>query len=313
MVPFAHASDGGGSIRIPASCCGLVGLKPSQGRISSGPLRDESGLGVEHCVSRTVRDTAALLDATCGPGIGDTVIAPRPGRSYLSEVGVDPGSLKIGVLDHNPRGGHTDAACTQAAQDAAILLESLGHRVDQQWPAALNDDRIGSQFAALWSTNMAISRHRFELQLGRPLTEDEFEPMNRAQADFAAKFGALDYALALAATTQFRRAVQGWWASGWDLLLTPTLAEVPLPIGTIVNNADNPMAPLARAGIFVPFTPPYNMSGQPAISLPLYHSDCGLPIGVQLVAAYGREDLLIRVAAQLEQALPWANRRPAIS
>lgn len=312
MVPFAHASDGGGSIRIPAACCGLVGLKPSQGRISSGPVRDESGLGVEHCVSRTVRDTAALLDATCGPGIGDTVIAPPPSRPYLEEVGADPGCLRIGLLDHNPRGGFCDPECTFAARDAAVLLETLGHRVEANWPAPLNDDRIGSQFGALWSTNMAISRQRFEIQLGRPLNDDEMEPMNRAQADFAGKFGAVDYAMALAATTQFRRAVQAWWADGWDLLVTPTLAELPLLLGTIVNNTDNPMQPLARSGVFVPFTPPFNMSGQPAISLPLYSSASGLPIGVQLVAAYGREDLLIRVAAQLEQALPWANRRPAV-
>jgi amidase len=164
----------------------------------------------------------------------------------------------------------------------------------------------------MWSTNMGMSRLRFEEQLGRPLDDDELEPMNRAQADFAKHFGAIDYALALAGVSQFRRAMQSWWHEGWDLLLTPTVAELPLTLGTIANDPDNPMAPMRRAGEFVPFTPPFNTSGQPAISLPLEWTDAGLPVGVQLVAAYGREDVLIRIASQLEQAQPWADRTPEI-
>ena len=171
MVPFAHASDGGGSIRIPASCCGLVGLKPSQGRITLGPLRDESGLSVEHCVSRTVRDTAALLDATRGPGIGDTVIAPPPARPYVEELGADPGRLRIGILDHHPQGGPVDAEVTHAAQAVGKLLESLGHHVEAAWPTALEDKTFGSKFGALWSANMGLSQRRFEDQLGRPLED----------------------------------------------------------------------------------------------------------------------------------------------
>ena len=310
MVPFDHASDGGGSIRIPASCCGLVGLKPSQGRITFGPARDESGLGVEHCVSRTVRDTAALLDATCGPGVGDTVMAPAPLRSYVSELNVEPGRLRIGLLDHHPQQGTVDRECTDAARAAATLLESLGHHVEPAWPEALADATFASQFGALWSTNMGVSLSRFEEMVGRPLTEDEFEPMNRAQADFAKLFTSIDYARALASVAQFRRAVQAWWTQGWDLLLTPTLGQLPVPLGTFANNAQQPMAPVALAGVFVPFTPPWNTSGQPAISLPLHWTDHGLPVGVQLVAAYGREDVLFRVAAQVERALPWAHRTP---
>ena len=312
MVPFAHASDGGGSIRIPASCCGLVGLKPSQGRITMGPERDESGLGVEHCVSRTVRDSAALLDATHGPGIGDTVSAPAPLRPYVDELAADPGRLRIGLLDHHAQGGHVDAECTLAARNAAALLESLGHDVQEAWPEALEDAALGARFGALWSTNMGTARRRFEDLIGRPLTDREFEPMNRAQADFAARFNAIELSFAQAAIAQFRRRMHGWWASGWDLLLTPTLAEVPLLLGTIANDPANPLSALARAGQFVPFTPPFNTSGQPAISLPLHWTPEGLPVGVQLVAAYGREDVLIRVAAQLEQASPWAQRRPSI-
>ena len=312
MVPFAHASDGGGSIRIPASCCGLVGLKPSQGRITLGPLRDESGLGVEHCVTRSVRDTAALLDATRGPGVGDTVIAPAPARPYVDELAADPGRLRIGILDHHPQGGHCDAECTDAAQSVGRLLESLGHHVEPAWPSALEDTTFAAKFGAIWSTNMGVALSRFEEAIGRPLSDDEFEPMNRIQAEFAKGFTSIDYALALNAVANFRRAVQGWWNDGWDLLLTPTLAELPLKLGTIANNVEHPMDAMVRSGRFVPFTPPYNTSGQPAISLPLEWTDEGLPVGVQLVAAYGREDVLVRVASQLEQARPWAHRTPDI-
>ena len=312
MVPFAHASDGGGSIRIPASCCGLVGLKPSQGRITLGPVRDESGLSVEHCVSRTVRDTAALLDAVRGPGVGDTVVAPPPGRPYVDELGVDPGRLRIGVLDHHPYGHPVEDECAEAARSAARLLESLGHDVSEAWPTALEDASFGSRFGALWSTNMGVAQRRFEDLLGRPLADDEFEPMNRAQADFAENFTSVEYALALSAVAQYRRAVQAWWSEGWDLLVTPTLGQVPLEIGTIRNNPENPMEAMVKAGQFVPFTPPFNTTGQPAISLPLHWTAGGLPVGVQLVAAYGREDLLIQVASQLEIAQPWSDRHPNI-
>jgi amidase len=312
MVPFAHASDGGGSIRIPASCCGLVGLKPSQGRITLGPIRDETSLSVELCVSRTVRDTATLLDAVRGPGIGDTVIAPAPSRPYVDEVGAEPGRLRIGLLDHHPQGGAVAAECAAAAQSVAALLESLGHSVEQAWPAALEETTFSSHFGALWSTNRGVSLRRLEEQLGRPLGDVEFEPMNRVMAELAAGFTAIDYALALSAATHFRRSLQAWWADGWDLLLTPTVAELPLPLGTISNNPDHPIDAMDRAGQFCPFTPPFNMSGQPAINVPVEWTEGGLPVGVQLVAAYGREDLLLRVASQLEDAKPWVHRSPGV-
>jgi amidase len=312
MVPFAHASDGGGSIRIPASCCGLIGLKPSQGRISLGPIRDETALSVELCVSRTVRDTATLLDTVRGPGIGDTVIAALPARRYVLELGADPGRLRIGLLDHHPQGGAVAPECAAAARSVATLLESLGHNVEPAWPAALADTSLRLHFATLWSTNIAVGLRRFEEQVGRPLTADEFEPVNRAQAEIAAHFTAVDYALALSAATHFRRALQAWWTDGWDLLLTPTVAELPLPLGVIANNPDNPLEAMERAFQFIPFTPAFNMSGQPAINVPVEWTDTGLPVGVQLVAAYGREDVLLRVASQLETAKPWAHRTPDV-
>jgi len=312
MVPIAHASDGGGSIRIPASCCGLVGLKVSQGRITLGPYRSESALGVEHCVSRTVRDTARMLDATHGPGVGDTVIAPLPQRPFLAEVGADPGRLRIGLLDHDPRGGDTHPDCTDAARKTAVMLEALGHHLEDAWPPALADATIGSRFMALWATSAATGIEAFGEQIGRVLTEDDVEPVNWAQAAFAAQVSAVDLARAQAATVVFRRAVQQWWADAWDLLLTPTLGEPPVEIGEFDPLPGDPMAPMRRASTFVPFTPAYNMSGQPAISLPLHWNDDGLPIGIQLVAAYGREDVLLRVAGQLEAAHPWADRHPSL-
>ena len=310
IVPIAHASDGGGSIRIPAACCGLVGLKVSQGRISMGPSRDESNLGVEHCVSRTVRDSARLLDATHGPGIGDVIIAPTPRRPFIEEVGADPGRLRIGLLDFNPRGGDVHADCVEGVHKTAKLLESLGHHVEPGFPDIFSDNEIGRAFSMLWSTNMGTAIRRFSQALGREMTPNDIEAMNWAQAEFAKGVNGVDFSLAQASSIQFRRAIQSWWTKGWDLLLTPTLAAPPLPIGSMPNNPARPMTPLMTAGAWVSFTSQFNISGQPAISLPLHRNADGLPIGMQLVAAYGREDVLIRVASQLEQAAPWTHLTP---
>ena len=318
MVPIAHASDGGGSIRIPASCSGLVGLKPSQGRVSMGPERDESGLSTQLCVSRTVRDTARMLDAVSGPGVGDSVIAPAPRGPYVDELGVDPGRLRIGLLDRHPIGGDVHDDCVTAVRGAAALLEGLGHDVSLGHPPILEDGEFPRRFAAMWAALMAVGLDGLAQTLGRSITSDDVEPVNWAQAEYAANLSAAQYATALAAVGQYRRHVQQWWADGWDLLLTPTLAAPPLAIGALYGTQDdgidpaNPMAPSIRSGRFVAFTPQFNASGQPAINLPLHWNDDGLPIGVQLVAAYGREDLLIQVASQLEAAAPWADRRPPL-
>jgi amidase len=302
MVPIANASDGGGSIRIPASCCGLIGLKPSSGRISMGPERDESGVSVHFAVTRSVRDTAGLLDLVSGPAVGDTVIAPTPTRPYLSELGVDPGTLRIGVLAEHPLGGRLHPDCVTATREAATLLEGLGHHVSDGHPAILDDPDFASRFMAVWATNMAVGIRAIGDFVGRPLEEHEVEPVNWAMARFADTVTATDFAAGLSAMNRYRRAIRSWWADGWDLLLTPTLAEPPVRIGEHDAVDGNPMAPMARAAEFVAFTPPFNTSGQPAISLPTHVNSDGLPIGVQLVADYGREDLLIRIASQLEAA-----------
>jgi amidase len=313
MVPFANASDGGGSIRIPASCCGLVGLKPSQGRITVGPVRAEVGLGVELCVSRTVRDTAGLLDAVRGPGIGDSVIAAAPLRPYVEELGVDPGRLRIGLLDVHPRGEFLHQDCVSAVRAAASMLQGLGHIVEPAWPSCLADTALREKFMALWAVGLAMAARGFSQTLGREVTADDIEPVNWALIERAQRVRAIDYAVAQDAIYSFRREVHQWWADGWDLLLSPTVAEPPPPLTEFDNNPDHPTAPMRRGGEFAAFTPPFNMSGQPAINLPLHRNADGLPVGIQLVAAYGREDILFRVATQLESAHPWSHRHPTVA
>jgi amidase len=307
MVAVAHASDGGGSIRIPASMCGLVGLKPSRGRTSLGPYGDESGLSVQHAVTRTVRDTAAMLDATHGPGPGDMAVAPPPTRPFREEVGADPGQLHIGFL-----AARADEDCLTAVRTSAKQLEALGHRVEEAHPAALDDPGVAGRFFARWCTNARLGLARQGEKLGRELTEDDVEPATWFMASLAANFSALDLAQAIAASSRYTRDLASWWADGWDLLLTPTLGGPPPKLGALDFDPADPVGSQHPIAALVPFTTHFNVSGQPAISLPLHENADGLPIGVQLVAAYGREDLLLRVASQLEAAHPWAQRQPAI-
>ncbi|HUP87494.1 MAG TPA: amidase [Acidimicrobiales bacterium] len=306
MVPAAHASDGGGSIRIPASMCGLVGLKVSRGRITMGPDRDESALSVNHVVTRSVRDCAGILDATAGPGPGDMAMAPPPRRPYVEEVGADPGRLHIGLLAARPGdAGPVHANCEAAARHAASLLEGLGHHVEESHPAILDDAAVTGAFGARWCVNARMGLIGTGNVLGRELTADDVEPLTWAMAEIGRSVSGVDYAKGLAAGVQLTRGLGLWWAEGWDVLVTPTLGEPPPRLGAVSGPEGS-----ARTGALVPFTTHFNVSGQPAISLPLWWNDEGLPIGVQLVADYGREDVLLRVAAQLEVAQPWADRRP---
>ena len=308
MVAVAHASDGGGSIRIPSSMCGLVGLKPSRGRSTLGPDRDESGLSVQHVVARSVRDTAALLDVGSGPARGDMVIAPPPARPYTDELSVRPRGLRIGMLAENP-GGALHADCEAAVRSAAQLLENLGHHVAEEYPSI--DPESGRRFIARWAVNTRLSVLGIGAMLGREVRPDDVEPLTWAMASVAEQMHAVDYAQAIAASAAFTRRLSRFWEDH-DLLLTPTLGEPPPLIGELEPPADDPFATQAHTASLVPFTTHFNVSGQPAISLPLHVNGSGLPIGIQLVAAYGREDLLIQIAAQLEEAAPWSDRRPAL-
>lgn len=314
MVPVGHANDGGGSIRIPASCCGLVGLKPSRGRTSLMPGSSilEDLLPVELCVSRSVRDTAAVLDAVHGVALGDTVAAaPPPGR-YTAEIERPPGQLRIGLVTTDPQSGtaiHDD--CLAAAREAAARLESLGHRVDEAQPEGLGDLALPLHFTTLWAGKLVFDLQQWEARVGRKMQAEDVEPLTWGLAELGRGYTAPDYVAALHCAVQLGRRCEEWFASGYDLLLSSTLGEPPVPLGWF-STPDEPLLGFARAATFVPYTPLANMSGEPAISLPLHWNADGLPIGVHLQAAYGREDLLLRVAAQLEAAQPWADRRPRV-
>ncbi len=316
MVPVAHANDGGGSIRIPASECGLVGLKPSRGRTSLGPDLGESWAGfvIEHVVSRSVRDSAAILDAVAGPMPGDPYIAPPPARPFLAEVAAEPGRLRIGLLPTAPIAEvvvHPD--CVAAAQDAGRLLQSLGHAVEESSPAALRDTAQFSEAAgAVIASWTARDLDYWSARTGRAIGPTDVEPMIWALAERGRPVSARQYIAAVEYLHAWSRRMAAWWEDGFDLLLTPTLAQPPPPLGELTAAPDDPLRGFDRSVPFVAFTMPFNVTGQPAISLPLHWNAAGLPIGVQLAAAYGREDLLLRVAAQLERARPWAGRRPAV-
>lgn len=318
MVPVAHAGDGGGSIRIPASACGLFGLKPTRGRVSLGPDDGEAwaGLVVRHVVTRTVRDSAALLDVLAGAEPGDPYSAVPPTRPFATEVQADPGTLRIGVSSATAPAGlvPVDPACTAAADDAAALLESLGHRVEVASPAPLDDLALLVHFTTVLAASTAYDLRKLAVIAGHDLTPDDVEPVTWAQAELGRAVTADAYLDAVESLRAWSRRVAEWWqprdgTTGFDLLLTPTMARPPAPLGEI--RGDDVDGAILAATPYAAFTVPFNVTGQPAMSVPLHWSD-GLPIGVQLVAATAREDVLLRVAGQLEAARPWRDRRPSV-
>lgn len=309
LVPLAHGSDGGGSIRIPASMCGLVGLKPSRGRISAGPGGDESGLSVQHVLTRSVRDTAGVLDATAGPGTGDIVVAPAPRRPFLEERDHPLRGLRIGLLRHSPN-GPLHPHCAEAVATAAALLEEQGHHVVEEHPAVLDEaEENGRRFMARWAVTARMSVLASGEMLARALDEEDVEPLTWAMAERGRTTSAENYAAAVAGGVRFARRLADFFETH-DLLLTPTLGEPPPRIGELTPPPEAPFATQRRTGTLVPFTMHFNVSGQPALSLPISLSREGLPIGVQLVAGYAREDVLINVAFALEEAIDWSTRRP---
>jgi amidase len=315
MVPAAHANDGGGSIRIPASACGLVGLKPTRGRISLGPDLGDGmgGLVHEGFVTRTVRDTALLLDVAQGAMPGDPYTAPPPARPYVQEVGADPGRLRVGVMTHVPGNmlalGHEAHA---AVNHAARLLGDAGHHVEGAHPAALDEHEAGQHLTTMFASQAAHLLQVMGMIVGRPVGPDDVDPLNWALAELSRGMTVPQYLAAVDWIHAYGRRLAAWWADGFDLLLTPTMPEPPAPLGFFRPSRENPVEAGMRASHFASFTAPFNMSGQPAVSLPLHWTPDGLPVGVQLVAATGREDLLLRVAAQLESAAPWADRLPTV-
>jgi amidase len=314
MVPFAHANDGGGSIRIPASNCGLVGLKPSRQRISEGPLVGDimSGLTCELCVSRSVRDTAALLEAVHGPAPGDPYVAPPPLRPYSEEVGADPGELRIALWTETTIERDADPETVAAARGAAKTLEGLGHAVEEPDLATIRNVDLVQPFLVRWAAGQAAVLDQLGTVTGNVIGPDDVEPLSWALAEVGRRHSAGEYLTAVGQHQVMSRMFAGIHESGFDLLLSPTMGEPPPPLGSFDDSGPEPMAAFERAFIDGCYTAAFNATGQPAISLPLHWSEDGLPIGVQLVAPLGREDLLLRVAAQLEQAVPWADRTPPL-
>lgn len=308
MAPIGHANDGGGSIRIPASCCGLVGLKPSRGRISSGPLVSDvmHGGAVEGVVARTVADTAAVLDVAVTHDHGAWYNAPLPERPYVQELTGAVGRQRIGFTTKSPMGGAVDAECVAGVLKTAKLLESLGHDVFEAEPAWPPAELIEPSFLQVWCTSCAYW----------DVTDWELtEPHNQALRQAALAQNSVDYVQALLMLQIFTRQITDCWGRDFDYLLTPTLAQLPPEVGSIFEGAEAPgneMLPMGRCAELTPFTPLFNITGQPAISLPLAWSQGGLPIGVQLVGGPWDEAGLIRLAAQLEEAAPWRGRRPSL-
>jgi amidase len=314
MVPMAHANDGGGSIRIPASNCGLVGLKPSRQRISEGPLAGDfmSGLSAELCVSRSVRDTAALLEAVHGPAPGDPYVAPPPVRPYTEEVGADPGKLRIALWTETVIEQDADPEVVAAARTAARELEGCGHTVEEPDMSMLAGLDMVEPFLVRWAAGQAQALDQLGMVGGQPIGPDDVEPLTWALAEIGRSRNSGEYLAAVGQHQALGRMFAGIHESGFDLLLTPTMGEPPPPLGSFDDSGPDPMAAFERAFLSGCFTAAFNATGQPAISLPLHWSEAGLPIGVQLVAPLGREDVLLRVASQLEQAVPWADRVPTL-
>ena len=310
MVPMAHGGDGGGSIRIPASCCGLFGLKPTRGRNPLGPDYGDviSGLVVEHALTRSVRDSAALLDATAGPDSGDPYWAPPPARPYLQEVGAAPGRLRIAFTTQAITDTVVHPDCVEAARDAARLCAELGHVVEEASPS-VSAEQLLLALGTLWGAGCAWVIDQAALLTGQEPTPDRFEPATWLMYDLGRQQSASAYLGAVTTAQSIGRELASFLTE-YDVWLTPTLGEPPVPLGTFHHPPDDPMEGLLRAGGFSAFTTLCNVTGQPAMSVPLSWNAEGLPVGTQFVGRFGDEATLFRLAAQLEEARPWADRKP---
>jgi amidase len=309
MVPVAHGNDGGGSIRIPAACCGLVGLKPARGRVSVGPASGHSFLSCDGVLTRTVAVTAALLDVLAGPEAGDATWAPPPPGRYAVLADADPGRLRIGLAVIPPFEGATvEPMCEAAARDAAALLASLGHDVEEIAPPWSNLNLL-ADFTRAFGPLISLGTWLGGRLVGREPTAGDLEPLTWAMYERAREQNTIAYLTGQNRLESVARSIVQALAP-YDVVLTPALAQRPVAIGAIHGRGPDPMGNYWRSARFTPFTSIVNVTGQPAIALPLYHGDDGLPTAVQLIGPPAREEVLLAVATQLEAALPWAGRTP---
>jgi len=310
---MASGGDGGGSIRIPASCCGLFGLKPSRGTTPTGPEFGElwRGFTIEHAISRSVRDSAALLDATAGADLGAPYSAPAQARPFLDEVRTEPGRLRIAFTRRPLFGRSVHADCVAGLEAGARLLESLGHSVEEATPP-VDGEACAVAFVTILAGEVRAEIEAVSRLAGRRPRGADFEAATYSLGLLGHSLSAAEYASAARALQVAMRSVAPFFEQ-YDVLLTPTLGRLPAPLGLY-----DPVAPSPLRDIFATwaplesFLPVFNATGQPAISLPLHQSVEGLPIGMQLVGASGAESLLLRLAAQLEEAAPWSGRRPPL-
>ena len=311
LVPVAHGNDGGGSLRIPAACCGLVGLKPSRGRISRGPDLGDSFLASDGVLSRSVAETAMLLDVLSGYEPGDATWAPRPAEPYTLAMRRDPGRLRIAMSLDNALDVDVDPEVVHGLYSAAALLRDLGHEVVEASPALPPPESLDI-FLQVFGPGISLGIALGERLAGRPPDEDEIEPMSRAVLEEARALPSTGYLASLAQLQLLARGVVAFFAD-YDLLMTPVLAARPLPIGELHGCGEDPLDDLRRSGLFAPYTALFNLTGQPAISLPVGFGEDGLPTAVQLVGHPLGEETLLQVGAQIEAARPWADRRPLLS
>jgi len=307
MVPVAHGNDGGGSIRIPAACCGLVGLKPARGRISAAPDLGDYPLSIDGVLSRTVGETAAILDVLAGYEVGDANWAPPPVEPFARTAQAEPGKLRIAATTLPPNAAVVDPACAGAVTEAAELLRSLGHEVEEVDPP-WQVEGLSELFGAVFAIHVSLAIMHSGIVAGHELTGEDMEPMSWAIFSMVKQLNAPQGAGVAAQLQRFSRRLIAF-LNPYDALLTPALAERPLPLGTLDTAAADPMSTYTRSGLFTPFTPIFNASGQPGISLPLFQGEDGLPLGVQIVGRPAGEAALLALAAQLEEAQPWADRR----
>jgi amidase len=310
-VPVAHGSDGGGSIRIPAACTGLFGLKPARGRISRAPDLGDHFLSTDGALTRSVADSAAILDVLAGYEPGDATWAPPPERPFADAARDEPGRLRVGLTLDLPLEAELDPVCAQAVRDAGELLQSLGHEVEE-FNAPWKGANLLDVFSVLWAAQIAGSVRYGQLVSGNEPTEENIEPLSWWLYRQGLEYTALDLVSATATLQAFARGViSGVW-SRFDVVLTPALAQRPVRIGEIDVMGDNPAWEFKKSGQFTPYTALFNVSGQPAMSVPLFQGDDGLPLAVQLAGPPAGEAVLLSLAAQLEQARPWADRIPQL-
>jgi amidase len=311
MVPLAHGSDGGGSIRIPAACTGLVGLKPTRGRISRGPDLGDDFLVQDGVLTRTVAETASMLDVLSGYEIGDTTWAPPPPEPFAEAARREPGRLRIGYTVTAAIDAELDPLNAQAVEDSVQLLTDLGHEVEEITAPWGGEDLLQT-FVMAFGTPIAMGLYFGGMVTGREPSPELVEPLSWTMFEGIRDRSALDYLLARTRLSAISRGIIALWET-YDVIVTPALAERPVRIGEIDACSDDPWEDFRRSGQFTPYTAIFNVTGQPAISVPLFHGDDGLPTAVQLAGRPAGEATLLSLAAQLEEARPWANRRPELA